>query len=412
VLAWIGFAVGVVFVLGAAASVFSTLVVPRGSNSRLGMILSAVLGAVLESWEKRLPRFEQRDKVLALRAPLFLVFQLIIWLVLFLVGFALIGWPQTGGLREGFVYAGSSMFTLGFASTTGDSIGLVTTALLTAATGLVTVALQISYLPTLYAAFNRRETLVTLLESRGGDPVWGPEILARHILVDIEDNLPQLYTDWERWAADVAESHTNYHILVWFRSPNPLRNWVIGLMAVLDAAALQSALNPLTAPSECRLVLRMGFTALRDIAGALRIPFDPDPHPEDPIQIDIEEFGRAVVHLETAGWVRERDIEEAYANFRGWRVNYEQIAWALADRIEAPAALWSGPRRHRHTVQTAPKRPEDRRPSRDPRAEVRDSMIQRRAARAARTGQTLPAAQGPAEEQPAATEVGVDARRM
>ena len=51
--------------------------------------------------------------------------------------------------------------------------------MLAAASGLFVIAAQIGYLPTLYGAFNRRETEVTLLGSRAGTPPWGPELLAR-----------------------------------------------------------------------------------------------------------------------------------------------------------------------------------------------------------------------------------------
>ena len=118
-----------------------------------------------------------------------------------------------------------------------------------AATGLVIVTLQIAYLPTLYAAFNRRETEVALLNARAGVPSWGPELLARtHYAlgsgVSTIDTLPDLYAQWERWAADVAESHTTYLPLVRFRSPRPLSSWVTALLAVLDSAALFLALSP------------------------------------------------------------------------------------------------------------------------------------------------------------------------
>lgn len=388
---WVGFAVGVLVVAWTAFSVFATLILPRGSVSRFTFVLRTLIVLLLVRPAERIRDWDRRDKVLAYRGPLFLVLQLGTWLTLFLVGFALIALPQVGSFRGGFVFAGSSMFTLGFAQTTADSNGLEATAFLCSAFGLVAVALQISYLPVLYGAFNRRETLVTMLESRGGDPVWGPEVLARHVLVDIVDNLPQLYTDWETWAADVAESHANYPALIFFRSPHPLRSWIIALLAVLDAAAIQMALNPLTAPSECRLVLRMGFTALRDIASVLRIPFDPDPYPDDPISIDIDEFRRAYEHLQGAGWVAERSVEDAYPHFQGWRINYESNVYAIADRIDAPPALWSGPRSHPITHE-APRRPEDRRPPREggaQREELVEQSRRRRVARAMR-GQTLP----------------------
>src|SRR6202042_2948825 len=101
------------------------------------------------------------------------------------------------------------------------------------------------------------------LESRAGSPAWGPELLARHRLVGIVDQLPSLYADWERWAADVAESHTTYPVLIYFRSSRPLDSWVLSLLAILDSAALYLALAPSRAPSEARLCLRMGYTCLR-----------------------------------------------------------------------------------------------------------------------------------------------------
>ena len=99
---------------------------------------------------------------------------------------------------------------------------------LAAAFGLVTLTLQIAYLPTLYSAFNRRETEVALLNARAGVPSWGPELLARtHYALgsgmSTIDTLPDLYAQWERWAADVAESHTTYLPLVRFRSPGRCR---------------------------------------------------------------------------------------------------------------------------------------------------------------------------------------------
>ena len=79
---------------------------------------------------------------------------------------------------------------------------------------------------------------MTLLEARAGNPAWGPEVLARHHWLDTMDELPPLYSDWERWAAAVSESHANYPGLIWFRSPVSTRSWLIGLVAMMDSAAL------------------------------------------------------------------------------------------------------------------------------------------------------------------------------
>ncbi len=144
-----------------------------------------------------------------------------------------------------------------------------------ALTGLVTVTLQIAYLPTLYSAFNRRETEIALLNARAGVPSWGPELLARtHYALgsgmSTIGTLPDLYEQWERWAADVAESHTTYLPLVRFRSPRPLSSWVTALLAVLDSAALYLALSPEAAPTvQARLCLRSGFQCFNEVARAL-----------------------------------------------------------------------------------------------------------------------------------------------
>ena len=116
-----------------------------------------------------------------------------------------------------------------------------------ATTGLVIVAPRISYLPTLYQAYNRRETDVPVLNQRVGVPAWGPELLARtHYAlgwgVSTLETLPDVYKQWERWAVDVADTHTAYPPLVRFRSPRELTSWVTSLLAVLDPTALFLAL--------------------------------------------------------------------------------------------------------------------------------------------------------------------------
>src|SRR5262249_2835359 len=172
-----------------------------------------------------------------------------------------------------------------------------------AATGLVIVTLQIAYLPTLYAAFNRRETEVALLNSRAGVPSWGPELLARtHYAlgsgVSTIDTLPDLYARWERWAADVAESHTTYLPLVRFRSPRPLSSWVTALLAVLDSAALFLALSPKSAPVvPARLCLRGGFMCFNQIARAMGIDVPEMPDPSGGISLSYQEFLDAVARM-------------------------------------------------------------------------------------------------------------------
>jgi hypothetical protein len=148
-----------------------------------------------------------------------------------------------------------------------------------------------------------------------------------------------------------------------FRSPQPWFSWLIGLLAVLDGAAMHLALAPSTASSQARLCLRMGFTAFNRMAKVLGWEVDPDPSPEGPIMLTFEEFDQAVEMLRDIGFPMERSSEEAWPEFRGWRVNYETSAYRLADRLTAPPAPWSGTRRHLRSGPVAPRRPPQRAPS-------------------------------------------------
>lgn len=362
---WLGFAVGVTLLGLTTSSVLRALVVPRPSRRNDPAIqVVSLVRLVFRAAARRRTGYLAKDRLLAWQEPVALVALLASWLALMLVGYALVLWPLTpDGFGEGVVEAGSSMFTLGFLSGHG---GARVVDFVAAATGLVIVALEIAYLPALYSAFSRREALVTMLESRAGAPAWGPELLVRHQLVGIADGLPGLYLAWEQWAADVAETHTTYPSLVRFRSPHAEYSWVIGLLAVLDSAALYLALSPSLAPSQARLCLRMGFSALRDVAQVTRIPFDPDPHPEQPIRLTEDEFTEAVEYLRRSGFPLERDPGDAWPHFRGWRVNYESIVYELADLLVAPPAPWSGPRRHLPPGPLPIKRPVDRRPEPTP----------------------------------------------
>ena len=355
---------GVILVAGTAWSVFQILVVPRGRTTRLSNAVTMTVRSVFVGLAKRATTYEAKDRLLAQVGPLVLLVMLLVWLFLFQVGFGMLLWSLVGGgVVEAWREAGSSLFTLGFASRAAADATIID--FLAEVTGLVVVALQIAYLPVVYSAFTQREALVTTLQSRAGSPAWGPEILARHQLVDIVDNLRHFYNEWETWSAQVAESHGNYPILIHFRSPHMLRSWVVGLLAVLDSAALYHALQGDKAPSETRLCLRMGFTALRDVADVVGIAYDPDPDPDQDIRLSRADFDRGVARLIAAGFPMARTAEEAWPHFRGWRVNYETIAYQLADLVVAPPAPWSGARRLLSNTVVEPYRPIDRRPGGD-----------------------------------------------
>jgi hypothetical protein len=348
---WVAAAFGLLLVLTGWQSVIGTLIVPRPLASWLTRMADRVVLSVYHVVTARVTEYKRRDRILATQAAAILLTQLVGWLAIFVAGYTLVLWPCNGAsITSALTDAGSSIFTLGFSEPRGAAPAALV--FLAAATGMVVVALQVGYLPTLYAAFNRRETEVALLISRAGAPSWGPELLARTFYalgrgVSSIDTLPELYRTWERWAADVAESHTTYLPLVRFRSPQSFSSWVISLLAVMDSAALMLVLAPEQAPVvAARLCLRGGFSCLGRVARAMGLDVPEEADPEAGITLTYEEFLEAISRMEEVGFPITREAADAWPDFVGWRVNYESAAYQIAAAIDAVPARWSGPRRH------------------------------------------------------------------
>ena len=343
-------AVGALLVLATGASVVGTLIVTRNVSGWLTSWLHPVVVRAFRRATVGIADYRRRDRILAGEAASILIAQLVGWLAVSFVGYALLFWPfVSGGVTTAFAAAGSSLFTLGFEVPPGGPPKVLVC--IAAGTGLLIVSLQIAYLPTLYSAFNRRETEVALLNSHAGVPSWGPELLARtHYAlgsgVSTLNTLPDLYAQWERWAADVGESHTTYLPLVRFRSPKPLSSWLTALLAMLDSAALFLVLSPQAAPVvPARLFLRSGFLCINQIANAVGIHVPDEPDPSSKISLTYEEFLAAVERMRAVDFPIERDPAEAWPDFVGWRVNYAQAAYSLAAALDVVPALWSGPRK-------------------------------------------------------------------
>ncbi|MBU6515681.1 MAG: hypothetical protein KGI65_04145 [Acidobacteriota bacterium] len=368
------YVLGLLIVLITIAGTLFVLVLPRQpfGIERLTLLVNRTVRLIFIGLSRLASSYERKDALLAPTAPVALLGQILVWAASLILGFGIMLMPTTHSWWLGLEQSTTALFTVGAIHEGGRAnTGIDIWA---GATWVIVVALQIAYLPTLYGAFSRREALVAMLESRAGAPAWGPELLARHQLVGITDTLADLYKDWELWSADVAESHSTYPILLLFRSPEPWLSWLVGLLAVLDAAALQLALSPSTAPSQARLCLRMGFTLTNRIATTLGWEVNFDPRPDEPIQLSYEEFAQAVALLERSGFPVERSAEEAWPDFHGWRVNYEESMYHLTDRLIAPPAKWSGGRRHLREAVVEPHRPPHRHPGSNPAATFEEPL--------------------------------------
>lgn len=198
--------IGVLALAGALAvlgSVVRTVVVPRAVPARLARIafLSARALLLLRLRLTGRSDYETRDRVFSLQAPLGLFAQLVTWGALIYLSFAALFWSLTVSSINGASVAGaldlsgSSMLTLGFDAPSGLVRQL--TAFAAAGVGLTLFALVITYLPTLYGAFSRRERLVTKLGVRTGIPPSGPALLSRTWELERFDQLDEVWESWE-----------------------------------------------------------------------------------------------------------------------------------------------------------------------------------------------------------------------
>jgi hypothetical protein len=213
-----------------------------------------------------------------------------------------------------------------------------------AALGLFILALLITYLPTVYAAFSRRETTVAMMAVRAGTPPSAVEMLQRYERIEYGTGLEEMWPRWEMWFIELEETHTSLPVLAFFRSPQPAHSWVTAAGTILDAASLVSSTVDCKRQPDAELCIRAGYIALRRIADFFRIPFNSDPAPDDPISITRHEWDEACARLEEAGIKLKADRDKAWRDFAGWRVNYDDVLLGLALLTVAPLAEWTSDR--------------------------------------------------------------------
>jgi hypothetical protein len=343
---WLALPIGVVLLAWTLIDVVRTLVTPRaaGGRLRLSRMLFRPLWRPWRWFGLRRRTTQSRERVLAAAAPLFFFSLLIGWVSLALLAYALILWSPAfvDGLGPGDVtfgdalyLSGSSLFTLGF----GDAIATGWTraiVVLEGATGLGLFAVVIGYLPVLYQAFNRREVGVLLLDARAGSPPSGPELLHRMGSAGVASALPELFADWERWVADVLETHMSYPLLAVFRSPHDDTSWVTALGSVLDAATLIITTIDGEPDERARLLYGTGVHAVEDLFYYLRLE-------ERDATIPREEFESVLHGLKDDGF-SVRPVDEAYERFTQKRSAYAARLNAIAVLLATPPAQWIGDR--------------------------------------------------------------------
>lgn len=343
---WVALPAGILILLWTLLDVFRTLVMPRAARGRV-RLSRALFWPLWRPWRwigVRRKTVQARERVLAAAAPFFFFVLLVGWVFLALVGYALILWSPAfvhgmghadGSFADAMYASGTSLFTLGFGG--GVATGWTRAiAILAGATGLGLFAVVIAYLPVLYQAFNRREVGVLLLDARAGSPPSGPELLHRMGSAGVASSLPELFAEWERWVADVLETHMSYPLLAVFRSPHDNTSWVTSLGSVLDAATLLLTSVEGEPDERAKLLYGTGVHAVEDLFYYFRLA-------EREALIQRDEFEDVLDDLKDDGF-STRPADEAFARFTEKRAKYAPRLDAIAVMLAAPPGLWIGDR--------------------------------------------------------------------
>jgi hypothetical protein len=229
------------------------------------------------------------------------------------------------------------MLTIGFGDyvATGPAARFVSLA--AGATGLAMFALVITFLFSLFGAFQRREAAVVMLESGAGAPPSGVTLLETYALAGIQEDLKLVFQRWQEWSAEVLDSHLAYPVLAYFRSSHDNDSWISSLGAVMDATTLVLTTIEDGPKGWAKLARSVGGHCIEDLVLYFGLP---DRHEAG---VELDEYRQARARLERAGYAL-RPEAEAWEAFQRYRSEYAGRVNSLASYWASPPALWIGDR--------------------------------------------------------------------
>ncbi len=333
--------VGLGIVIATLWSAALTVVVPRAERPRITTLHFAVIDRLGRRLASDRVSPERRDRVESRIGPFALVTLPFVWASQVIVGFGLVFWrPGDRGIVEAIELSGSSLTTLGIRTAEG---GYLTFVIIEGLIGLGLVGLVISYLPTIYDAYTDREIAVARLEVRAGRPAHPVTFLERSQRIGWLGEMDSTWSEWEAWFLQIEETHTTHTSLPMFRSAYPGRSWLIAAGTVLDAASFIVSTADIDASPRAELCIRSGFTTLRSLADTFGVEYPIDPvavQAPRTISMRRQTFDLMCDRLQTVGVPIKPDRDAAWADFAGWRVNYEAALLGLMDRFRVYDGNW------------------------------------------------------------------------
>ncbi len=353
--------IGILCVAGVLLDAFQTIILPRraAGRFRITRIFYLFTWAPWVFVAGRLHHPRKRETAFSYYGPLSLILLLVVWAGVMVLGFALvfygIGTPFHDTLRHfefssALYVSGTTLFTLGLGDVTPQSAlarGLV---ILESGTGLGFLAVVMGYFPVLYSAFSRREVSIALLDARAGSPPTAAELLRRHADSGAENALSVLLVEWERWSAELLESHISYPLLCYFRSQHSNQSWISALTSILDTSALLIAGVRGHEARQAQLTFAIARHAMVDLSQTLSL----EPVRNGPDRLPPESYQKLYEMLCQSGVSMCRD-GSSYERIQAMRALYEGHAEALSRYLCMPLPPWFADHPHKDNWQAVAK---------------------------------------------------------
>ncbi len=351
---------GILSILAILLDAFETVVLPRRVR-RSFRITSWFYRRTWIPWRtlaSRIPSQARRENFLGYFGPLSLIFLLALWAAGLIFGFALLqygagehfrlsGEPLSFGLLV--YHSGETFFTLGYGDIIPSSTVARTLAVMEAGLGFGFLGVVIGYLPTIYSAFSRREIEISLLDARAGSPPSAAELLARFGNSMQQEVLDQTFRDWERWAAEVLESHLSYPALSFFRSQHNNQSWLGALVTILDGSSLVIAGVDGLKSEQAKITFAMARHAVVDLAQVVNARYNPLPVD----RLKLEDLNQLRRRLTERG-VKLKEGTEFVEKLTHLRSLYEPYAVAIALNLSITLPPWIHPEKQKDNWQAGP----------------------------------------------------------
>jgi hypothetical protein len=340
---------GIAVILAVLLDAFETVVLPRRVRRKFRITVWFYRNT-WKPWRKITNLIKspgRRENFLGYFGPLSLLFLLALWAGGLIFGFALLQYgagehvqlsnePVTFG--RVIYLSGSTFFTLGYGDIIPTSALARALAVLEAGMGFGFLGTVIGYLPTIYSSFSRREIEISLLDARAGSPPTAAELLLRFGNCPQPDVLDKIFRDWERWAAELLESHISYPPLSFFRSQHNNQSWLGALTMMLDASALILAGIDGIRDEQAKLTFAVARHAMVDLAQLVSAQYDP----LAASRLDPEELAKLRESLLARG-LRSADAAKSDEKLTHLRSLYEPYALAMARNLLIILPPWIHP---------------------------------------------------------------------